>query len=206
MSTIVLATGNAGKIAEFSAMLQEIMPDLTVRGLRDFPDIGEIEETGTTFEENSRIKAETVARLTGHIAVADDSGLEVDKLDGRPGVHSARYSGPGATDEGNYRKLLEELKDVPQEKRTARFVCVITAFAPTGESLVTRGTWEGRIATAPKGDNGFGYDPVFFDPAAGLTSAQMDQAMKNSRSHRGKALQSLLEQWPLFWNKVAMSG
>jgi XTP/dITP diphosphohydrolase len=205
MSIIVLATGNAGKIAEFSAMLQEIMPDLTVRGLRDFPDIGEIEETGTTFEENSRIKAETVARLTGHVAVADDSGLEVDALDGRPGVHSARYSGPGATDERNYRKLLEALKDVPQEKRTARFVCVITAFAPTGESLVTRGAWEGRIATAPRGDNGFGYDPIFFDPAAGMTSAQMDQAMKNSRSHRGKALHSLLEQWPLFWNKVAMS-
>jgi XTP/dITP diphosphohydrolase len=205
MSTIVLATGNAGKIAEFNAMLQEIMPDLLVRGLRDFPDIGEIEETGTTFEENSRIKAETVARLTGHVAVADDSGLQVDALDGRPGVHSARYSGPGATDERNYRKLLEELKDVPEEKRTARFVCVITAFAPTGETLVTRGTWEGRIATSPRGEKGFGYDPVFFDLAAGMTAAQMDQAMKNNRSHRGKALHSLLEQWQFFWNKVAMS-
>jgi XTP/dITP diphosphohydrolase len=205
MSTIVLATGNAGKIDEFNAMLQEIMPDLLVRGLRDFPDIGEIEETGTTFEENSRIKAETVARLTGHVAVADDSGLQVDALDGRPGVHSARYSGPGATDERNYRKLLEELKDVPEEKRTARFVCVITAFAPTGETLVTRGTWEGRIATSPRGEKGFGYDPVFFDLAAGMTAAQMDQAMKNNRSHRGKALHSLLEQWQFFWNKVAMS-
>jgi len=202
MTTIVLATGNQGKIREFGAMLGELMPDVTVCGLKDFPDIGEIEETGATFEENSRIKAETVARLTGHVAVADDSGLEVDALDGRPGVHSARYSGPGATDERNYLKLLDELKNVSREQRTARFVCVITACAPNGESLVTRGTWEGRITDAPVGDNGFGYDPVFWDDAAAMTSAQMDQAMKNSRSHRGKALQSLLEQWPLFWERI----
>jgi XTP/dITP diphosphohydrolase len=202
MSTIVLATGNKGKIAEFRSMFKELMPDITICGLRDFPQIGEIEETGTTFEENARIKAETVSRLTGHVAVADDSGLEVDALDGRPGVYSARYSGPDATDERNYRKLLDELKDIPTSKRTARFVCVITAYAPNGETLVSRGTWEGRITTSPMGDNGFGYDPVFWDDAASMTAAQMDRAMKNSRSHRGKALQSLLEQWPLFWKRV----
>ncbi len=202
MKTIVLATGNQGKIRECAAMFGELMPHITVLGLKDFPEIGEIEETGTTFEANARIKAETVAQITGHIAVADDSGLEVDALHGRPGVYSARYAGPGATDEGNYRKLLDELQDVPHDKRTARFVCVITACSPQGESLTTRGTWEGEIAASPRGTNGFGYDPVFFDKTAKMTSAQMDQAMKNSRSHRGKALQSLLEQWPLFWKRV----
>jgi XTP/dITP diphosphohydrolase len=202
MSTIVLATGNKGKIAEFRSMFKELMPDVVIRGLRDFPQITSIEETGTTFEENARIKAETVSRLTGHVAVADDSGLEVDALGGRPGVYSARYSGHDATDERNYRKLLKELQNIPSDKRTARFVCVITAYAPNGETLVSRGTWEGRITTSPMGDNGFGYDPVFWDDAANMTSAQMDQAMKNSRSHRGKALQSLLEQWPLFWKRV----
>ncbi|WP_462325635.1 XTP/dITP diphosphatase [Desulfoplanes sp.] len=202
MSTIVLATGNQGKIREFATMFGELMPHVTVCGVKDFPDIGGIEETGTTFGENSRIKAEAVSRLTGHVAVADDSGLEVDVLGGRPGVYSARFSGPGATDERNYLKLLEEMKNVPQERRTARFVCVITAFAPNGQTLVARGTWEGHIARSPIGENGFGYDPVFFDGTAQMTSAQMDQAMKNSRSHRGKALQSLLEQWPLFWKKV----
>ncbi len=202
MPTIVLATGNTGKIKEFEAMFGASMPGLVVLGLKDFPHIGEIEETGTTFEENSLIKAETVAHCTGYVAIADDSGLEVDALDGRPGVYSARYSDPGATDERNYYKVLDELKGVPEKERTARFVCVITACSPEGRTLVARGTWEGRIIESPLGENGFGYDPVFWDEEVGMTSAQMEGAMKNSRSHRGQALHALLEKWPLFWKQV----
>jgi len=202
MTTIVLATGNQGKIKEFATMFSRLMPDVKVLGLKDFPDIGEIPETGTTFEENSRIKAVAVAKATGHVAVADDSGLVVDALDGAPGVYSARYSGPDATDEKNFLKLLEEMKDVPLVHRTARFVCVITAYAPNGESLVARGSWEGSIAFAPKGDNGFGYDPVFLDEETQQTAAQMGANMKNELSHRGNALKSLLEGWPDFWERV----
>ena len=202
MPTIVLATGNQGKIKEFATMFGRLMPELTVLGLKDFPEIGEIPETGTTFEENSRIKAEAVAKATAHVAVADDSGLVVDALDGEPGVYSARYSDPDATDEKNIIKLLNEMENVPTVHRTARFVCVITACAPNGASLVARGSWEGRIAEAPEGDNGFGYDPVFWDDEAEKTAAQMSAKKKNSRSHRGNALKSLLEEWPFFWERV----
>ncbi len=202
MTTIVLATGNQGKIKEFASMFGQLMPEVTVLGLKDFPEIGDIEETGTTFEENSRIKAVAVAKATGHVAVADDSGLVVDALDGEPGVYSARYSGPDATDEKNLLKLLQEMENVPAVHRTARFVCVITAYAPNGASLSARGSWEGRIADAPQGDNGFGYDPVFWDDETEKTAAQMSAKMKNSRSHRGNALKSLLEQWPIFWERV----
>jgi len=202
MRTIVLATGNQGKIKEFATMFGRLMPDVTVLGLKDFPEIGEIPETGTTFEENSRIKAMAVAKATGHVAVADDSGLMVDALDGQPGVYSARYSGEHATDEKNYLKLLEEMHNVPMIHRTARFICVITAYAPNGESLVARGSWEGRITSAPLGDHGFGYDPVFWDDEAEKTAAQMNADTKNSHSHRGNALKSLLEDWPVFWERV----
>jgi XTP/dITP diphosphohydrolase len=198
--TIVLATGNAGKIRELSAMLAEHEPDIRVLGLKDFPEIGDIPETGATFEDNARIKAREVARLTGLVAVADDSGLAVDALDGAPGVYSARYSGEDATDERNVAKLLDALKDVPDPWRGCAFVCVMLAATPGGLELSGRGEWRGRVAHAPVGTQGFGYDPVFLDEELGLTAAQLDPQVKNGRSHRGLALRDLLGKWPGFWD------
>lgn len=198
---IVLATRNKGKIAELSAMLQGF--GLEVLGLSDFPDIGEVEEDGLTFHENSLKKAREVAARTGLTAVADDSGLEVDALGGAPGVFSARYAGEGASDAANNEKLLAALVGVPEAGRGGRFKCVMTACAPNGETLVAEGAWEGRITTEPRGTQGFGYDPLFFDPRAGRTAAEMDGAEKNSRSHRGKALKKLIAAWPEFWRGAA---
>lgn len=194
--TIVLATRNKGKIAELSAMLEGF--GLTVLGLSAFPEIGEIEETGTTFAENARIKARAVCAATGLVAVADDSGLCVDALSGAPGVYSARYAGEGAADADNNAKLLAALADVPEKERAARFVCAVCAAAPDGRLLETSGAWEGRIAFAPSGENGFGYDPLFFDETAGTTSANLTPAQKNARSHRGKALAALKAAWKGF--------
>ncbi len=200
MKTVVLATSNKGKIAEFKELLKEF--ELTVKGLDDYPEIGEIPEPGETFLENAIIKAQTVANITGLIAVADDSGLEVDALDGRPGVYSARYSGEGATPAKNNLKLLEELKGVDESKRTARFVCVMVAATPDNIRIQSRGEWNGRIAFELSGSEGFGYDPLFFDPELGCVSAEMTRETKNSRSHRGKALRSLMAQWADFQKKV----
>lgn len=202
--TIVLATGNAGKVRELSAMLAECEFAIRVLGLRDFPRIGEIPETGATFEDNARIKAQAVARLTGLVAVADDSGLVVDALDGAPGVHSARYSGEGATDERNAAKLLHALRDVPDEARGCHFACVILAATPGGRELIGRGEWRGRVTHVPAGTQGFGYDPVFLDAELGLTAAQMDARVKNGRSHRGQALRDLLRGWPEFWKRAQL--
>jgi XTP/dITP diphosphohydrolase len=201
VNTIVLATGNPGKIKELAHMLQGF--SLEVKGLKDFPDIGPIEETGETFAENARIKAETVSRELGVAAVADDSGLVVDALGGAPGVRSARYAGENASDEANNAKLLAALEGVPPERRAARFVCCMAAVAPNGAILEAEGRWEGRIAEAPAGEQGFGYDPLFIDPEAGETSAQLKPEEKNRRSHRGKALRKLLERWPEFWERAA---
>ena len=197
MNRIVLSTRNQGKIAELNAMLKDF--GVEALGLDHFPEIPEIEENGLTFQENALLKAETVNQATGLIAVADDSGLEVDALDGAPGVFSARYSGLQATDEQNNTKLLNELKNIPPDKRSARFRCVIAAVGPKREPIIAQGTWEGVIATTPAGKNGFGYDPLFFDPDLGQTAAQMDKSTKNSRSHRGKALRNLLLAWPEEW-------
>lgn len=205
--TIVLATRNQGKIRELETPLQAF--GLRVVGLDAFPELPEVEETGTTFEENARLKAETVARSTGLLAVADDSGLEVDALHGAPGVYSARYSNdrpdlPGATqDARNIAKLLEALSGVPAAARGARFRSCIVACTPKGETLVTSGAWEGRIALEPQGHNGFGYDPVFMDSAAGCTAAELTAEQKNARSHRGQAVQKLLAAWPTFWARVS---
>jgi XTP/dITP diphosphohydrolase len=198
--TIILATRNKGKVAELSGGLEDF--GLTVKGLSDFPEVGEVEETGTTFYENSLKKAREVAERTGLVAVADDSGLEVDALDGSPGVYSARYAGENADDDANNEKLLRELSEVPEHERTARFKCVMTACAPNGETLITEGAWEGRIALEPRGEKGFGYDPLFLDPDAGKTAAQMDREAKNARSHRGKALRRLIGGWPEFWRRA----
>lgn len=195
-ATVVLATRNQGKVAELAHVLEGF--GLDVRGLDAYPQVGEIAETGATFEENARIKARAVCAATGLVAVADDSGLAVDALDGAPGVYSARYAGPGASDEDNWRKLLRELESVPPEQRGARFVCVMVAAAPDGREISARGEWEGRVTREPRGEGGFGYDPVFHDPDLGRTAAQLSREEKHARSHRGKALQELLRAWPGF--------
>jgi XTP/dITP diphosphohydrolase len=204
MNTIVLATANAGKIRELSTLLSARAPGIRVLGLRDFPQIGDIPETGQTFEESARIKALTVAEATGFVAVADDSGLAVDALGGAPGVHSARYSGENATDEKNVTKLLDALRDVPDARRGCHFACVMLAAAPSGRELVGRGQWHGRVTGTRQGTGGFGYDPVFFDETLGMTAAQMDPAVKNAHSHRAKAVAALLAGWPEFWKLVQM--
>ena len=199
-TTIVLATRNKGKVAEFASLLTPF--GLTVVGMDAFPDIAEVEETGTTFAENALLKASTVSRLSGLVAVADDSGLEVDALGKAPGVYSARYSATPlapATDARNIEKLLEAMAGVPHEKRTARFRCAMAASTPSGEQILAQGAWEGFVAEKASGSNGFGYDPVFFDPECTCTAATMDPEEKNRRSHRAAAVKLLLRLWPEFW-------
>lgn len=199
MKQVVLATRNQGKIKELQALLAGY--DVEVLGLDRFPQVGEIAETGDTFEENARIKAQAVSRATGLIALADDSGIVVDALAGAPGVRSARYSGEDATDATNNEKLLQVLDGLPLERRTCRFVSVVVAHAPHGEDereLVAEGTWEGVVGFALKGEGGFGYDPLFIDAELGRTAAGLTREEKNARSHRGKALRKLLESWAGF--------
>ncbi len=200
MQKIVLATRNKGKVAELSTMLGSF--DVEVVGLDAYPEIGEIPETGKTFEENALIKARAVCQATGLTALADDSGLVVDALAGAPGVYSARFAGERASDADNNAKLLREMATVPSERRSARFVCVMAAVAPNGATTTARGTWEGEIARKPRGQGGFGYDPLFLDPEPGLSAAELDPEQKNARSHRGKALRKLMESWPDFWKKA----
>jgi XTP/dITP diphosphohydrolase len=199
--TVVIATKNPGKVREIREVLSEF--DLTIESLERFGAIPEPEETGTTFAENARQKALYYARATGQWALADDSGLEVDALGGEPGVYSARYAaeqaGPDADrdaiDNANNAKVLTGLTDVPDEQRTARFVCHLALADVDGILLEARGTIEGRIGHAPRGDNGFGYDPLFYVPDRGKTTAELPPSEKNAISHRGSALRSLVEQW-----------
>lgn len=198
-NTIVLATTNKGKIAELSSLLSPF--GQKVLGLNGFADLPPVEETGVTFEENALLKASTISALTGILAIADDSGLEVDCLGKAPGVYSARYSAePGreATDESNIQKLLREMQGVPEGSRTARFRCAMAACSPEGKYITAEGAWEGVIAEEPSGNNGFGYDPVFFDPELGCTAANLTREEKNSRSHRARAAAALLALWPDF--------
>jgi XTP/dITP diphosphohydrolase len=199
---IVLATRNKGKIRELQALLQA--HGLEVVGLDAYPELPEIEETGATFAENAALKARTVALATGRVALADDSGLVVDALDGAPGVYSARYSGEGATDEKNNKKLLAALRDVPAERRSCRFVSVIAAHAPGGAEILAEGRWEGRVLESPRGTGGFGYDPLFFDMELGRSAAELSGEEKNARSHRGRALRSLIALWPDFWARASL--
>lgn len=183
---IVLATGNQGKVNELGAILDDL--GVAVLSLKDFPQIGDIVEDGSTFEENAIIKARTVSDTVNMIAVADDSGLEVDYLDGAPGIFSARFAGEGKNDSDNNRKLLSLLEGVPDERRGARFRCVIAISTPQGELYTTEGICEGLIGHRLEGDKGFGYDPLFFLPQYNLTFAQLDLDLKNRISHRGRAL------------------
>ena len=186
---IVLATGNPGKVREIRRILGELGVEVVPQ-----TDLGvsDADETGTSFVENALIKARHASLMTGLPAIADDSGLVVDALDGRPGVYSARYSGADATDDSNIDKLLVELRGVPDEKRTAAFHCWAVYVSTDGStSLVAEGRWEGRILTQRRGAGGFGYDPVFFDPECGRTAAELGPEIKNARSHRGQALVAL---------------
>lgn len=189
MIKIVLASRNRKKIRELETLLSEISSDIQVLSLDDIGFTDDIVEDGSTFAENSRIKA-SVPASRGYIGVADDSGLEVDALDGAPGVYSARYSGEGATDEKNNAKLLAALTDVPDERRTACFRTVVTCAFPDGSDFQTEGVCEGRILRAPEGDGGFGYDPLFWYEPLGKTFAALTGEEKNAVSHRGKAMRA----------------
>ncbi len=189
---IVMATGNPGKISEIVRLLDGLGVEVVAQSELGVSDA---DETGTTFAENSLIKAQHAASATGLPAIADDSGLVVDALGGRPGVYSARYAGANATDDENIDKLLAELADVADDLRGAAFHCVATFVMPDESGAeVSEGIWRGTILRARQGDGGFGYDPIFLDPASGLSSAQLTPQQKNARSHRGQALRGLVEQ------------
>ena len=193
MKKIVLASNNKGKVREFGEMLSTI--NMEVIPQANF-DIEDADETGLTFVENAIIKARHASAIAKLPAIADDSGLEVDYLNGAPGIYSARYSGEGATDEKNLLKLLDVLKDVPEEKRTARFQCVLVYMrhAEDPTPIICQGSWEGIITTEPHGKNGFGYDPIFYVPEYKCTSALLNAEQKNKLSHRGIALAALLKK------------
>jgi XTP/dITP diphosphohydrolase len=188
---IVLASNNPGKVREFNQLLAG--SELEVVPQSEF-QVEEVDETGLTFVENAILKARNAAARTGLAAIADDSGLEVDALAGAPGIYSARYAGPAAGDRQNLEKLLEALSEVPDEQRTARFQCLMVYLRHAGDPTprIFQGTWEGRILHAPQGDNGFGYDPVFYVPGEGCSCAQLAPDTKNRLSHRGQALQQLV--------------
>ena len=187
---IVLASNNAGKVREINQLLSG--GRITVVPQSEF-GVPEAEETGLTFVENAILKARHAARLSGLPAIADDSGIEVDALRGAPGIYSARFAGPGASDEDNVNKLLAELSGVPDTKRTARFQCLMVYMrhAEDPTPLICQGTWEGTILREPRGENGFGYDPVFLVPERDLSAAELDPDTKNGLSHRGQALRKL---------------
>jgi len=191
MSKVVLATGNPGKVREMSALLAEF--GLEVLPQSNF-NIVDADETGTTFIENAIIKAKHAAALTGLPAIADDSGLAVDALQGVPGIYSARYAGVDASDRDNLLKLLDALKGVPTAQRTARFHCVLVymTHAEDPTPLVCHGSWDGVITEQPSGEDGFGYDPIFFVESEGCTSAELTKQRKSELSHRGQALTKLL--------------
>ena len=191
---VVLASGNAGKLREFSELLATSGLELVRQS--DF-GVAPPPETGTTFLDNALIKARNAARVTGLPAIADDSGIEVDALDGAPGVYSARYAGEGASDEANLSKLLGALDGLPAERRTARYRCVIVFVANQRDPrpLVGEGTWEGQIIAARRGDGGFGYDPSFVPRGESRTAAEMPAEEKNRHSHRGQAMRAFLAQF-----------
>lgn len=193
MIKVVLATGNAGKLKELGGMLAGL--DIELVSQREL-GISDAEETGLSFVENAILKARHAAQASGLPAIADDSGLEVDALYGAPGIYSARYAGPDATDEHNNHKLLKALAQLPEAARTARFRCLLVYLRHAADAtpLICQGTWEGRILEAPRGSNGFGYDPLFWIPGQNCSSAELPPEKKNQLSHRGQALQQLLEQ------------
>ncbi|MCL6268464.1 XTP/dITP diphosphatase [Sansalvadorimonas sp. 2012CJ34-2] len=193
MQDVVLATGNMGKLAEFRQLLAPL--NMNIRPQSEF-NTGSVEETGLTFVENAILKARHAARISGLPALADDSGLEVDALNGAPGIYSSRFSGENASDADNIEKLLKDLDGLPTEKRTARFQCLLVYLrhADDPTPIICQGTWEGYILEETIGNNGFGYDPVFFVPEMHCASAELEPVEKNKRSHRAKAMKQLMEK------------
>ena len=191
MKDIIIATKNKGKAKEFESMFAPL--GYRVLTMLDMEGAADIEETGETFEENAILKSEALSREFNTMVIADDSGLMIDALDGRPGVYSARYAGESKDDEANIDKVLEELKDVPAEKRTARFYCALAVSKPGQDTVTFSGTVEGTILTERRGENGFGYDPIFYVAELGKTTAEMEPEEKNGISHRARALQKLRE-------------
>lgn len=199
MRQVIFATGNEGKMREIRAILGDM--ELKISSMKEAGLAPDIEENGSTFEENARIKAQTVAdALTAQektracVVMADDSGLEIDALNGEPGVYSARYLGEETPFSEKSADLLRRLKDVPEKERSARFVCAIAAVFPDGETVVARGVIEGRIGYELRGDNGFGYDPIFYLPEYGRTAAELTDDEKNRISHRSRALEQMKEE------------
>ncbi len=186
---LLVATRNRGKVREYEQLLAGLRADITYLDAEGIED--EVTETGSTFGDNAVQKARAYARLSGLLTLADDSGLEVDALGGEPGVHSARYAGPGATDEQRFRLLIKKIEGVTWEERTARFRCVIAVAEPDGETHTAEGVCEGVIALAPQGEHGFGYDPVFYLPEHGKTMAQLPPEVKNRVSHRAGAARGI---------------
>ena len=195
MSTrLLLATRNAGKLAELRRLLADAVPGVEVVGLRDVPEYPEAPETGATFAENALLKAREAVRHTGLPAVADDSGIAVDALNGMPGVLSARWSGRHGDDAANTALLLAQVADVPDERRGAAFVCAAALVTPEGAEAVLERQWRGRVVREARGTNGFGYDPVFLPDGLELTSAELEPAEKDARSHRGQAFAALVPE------------
>ncbi|WP_391202307.1 XTP/dITP diphosphatase [Psychrobacillus sp. L4] len=189
MKKIIIATKNKGKAKDFEALFGPLGYDVLT--LHDVADDMDVEETGTTFEENALIKATALSERLQTMVIADDSGLEIDALDGRPGIYSARYAGEAKSDEANIDKVLEELVNVEELNRTARFVCAIAIASPNLESVTVRGTCEGVIAKERKGTNGFGYDPIFYVPSENKMMAELSGEEKGAISHRGNAIKKL---------------
>ncbi len=200
-SEILIATRNGGKVREFIQIFDEmgIGDGIEVRSLLDFGDTPKIEETGGTFSENALIKTRAVAKMEGiggSVVIADDSGVEVEALGGRPGVNSARYAGPNATDEENNEKLLKELSGVPEQERQASFTIAIAIIGKAGKEGVVTGRCPGAITTAPRGKGGFGYDPIFFYPPLNKTFSEMDDSEKNKISHRRIGIEKIAKVLP----------
>jgi XTP/dITP diphosphohydrolase len=194
MTSLLIATTNQGKLREFKQLFQNY--SIEVQSLQDFPDAPDVEETGTTFSENARLKAETLAELYQLPTLSDDSGLMVDALEGAPGVYSARYAGEAKDDQANIKKVLHELESIPYEARKASFICVLALAIPGKETRYLEGQLPGIIATGPKGDHGFGYDPIFYLPELHKTLAELSSEQKNAISHRAKAMEKLQQMWP----------
>jgi XTP/dITP diphosphohydrolase len=189
---LLLATRNAGKLAELQRLLESAVPGVAVVGLRDVPEYPEAPETGATFADNALLKAREAVRYTGLPAVADDSGITVDALNGMPGILSARWSGRHGDDDANTALLLGQLADVPDERRGAAFVCAAALVTPDGAEHVLEREWRGRVIGEKRGGNGFGYDPVFVPEGLQLTAAELAPAEKDARSHRGQAFAALV--------------
>lgn len=198
---IIFATGNQNKVRELNMILQDA--GIPIVSMKDAGIASDIAENGKTFRENALIKAKAVAEASGEIALADDSGLVIDALNGEPGIYSARFMGRDTSYSIKNKALIDRMKDVPDEKRTARFVCDVAVVFPDGRTFVEEGIMEGRIAHRAAGENGFGYDPVFYLPEYGCTSAQLPPEKKNEISHRGKALKAMRQVLARELNKDA---